>query len=80
MKLNEIYQLNQQLSDCLNKINEQLEKKEIMHFKIVYWSSHEDLFNNLGNAILAIPVIDSMIALNEDKIKLIINQLNKEIQ
>jgi len=75
MKLNEIYQLSQQLSDCLNKINEQLEKKEIMHSKIVYWSSHEDLFGNLEQAMIRIPTIDNEIIIKTNQIKEIINQL-----
>ena len=80
MSITETYKLSEQLADCLNAINALLEEKAIAYHNIEYWSSHEDLFDNLGQAIKLVPTIESLIALNEDKIKLIINQLNNEIQ
>ena len=79
MRLEEIYKLNEQLTDCLKSINDLNEEKDMAFSNIEYWSSHEDLFDNLGQAIKLVPTIESLIALNEDKIKLIINQLNYEI-
>jgi hypothetical protein len=80
MKLNEIYKLSEQLSDSLKSINEMIEEKEVAHSNIQHWSTHEDLFNNLGSAVNKLCKLDGEIALNEDKIILIINQLNNEIQ
>jgi len=80
MKLEEIYKLNEQLTDCLKSINDLKEELAVAHNNIAYWVSHEDLFDNLGQAIKLVPTIESLIVLNQDKIKLIINQLNYEIQ
>jgi hypothetical protein len=79
MRLEEIYKLNKQLSDCLKSINDLKEELAVAHNNIFYWVSHEDLFGNLDQAMELVPTIESLIALNEDKIKLIINQLNLEI-
>ena len=79
MKLAEIFRLSEQLSDSLKSIQDLLEEKDAAFSNIEYWSSHDDIFDNLGQAIKLVPTIDSIIALNEDKIKLIINQLNNEI-
>ena len=80
MRLEEIYKLNEQLTDCLKSINDLKEELAVAHNNIAYWISHEDLFDNLGHAMELVPTIESLIALNEDKVKLIIKQLNLEIQ
>jgi hypothetical protein len=80
MSITEIYKLNEQLTDCLKSIQDLNEEKLIALSNIEYWSSHEDLFDNLGHAMELVPTIESLIALNEDKVKLIIKQLNLEIQ
>ncbi len=80
MRLEEIYKLNEQLTDCLKSINDLKEELSVAHNNIAYWVSHEDLFGNLDQAMELVPTIESLIALNEDKVKLIINQLNNEIQ
>jgi hypothetical protein len=79
MKLAEIYKLSEQLSDSLKSINEMIEEKEVAYSNIQHWSTHEDLFGNLEQAMKLLTTIESVIALNKDKIKLIINQLNNEI-
>jgi hypothetical protein len=76
MNLEEIYKLNEQLTDCLKSIQDLNEEKLIALSNIEYWSSHEDLFDNLGQAIKLVSTIERLIALHEDKVKLIINQLN----
>ena len=76
MRLEEIFKLNEQLTDCLKSINDLKEELEVAHNNIAYWSSHEDLFGNLDQAMLLLPKIESLIALHQDKVKLIINQLN----
>ena len=85
MRLEEIYKLNEQLAESLKSINDLKEELAVAHSNIAYWSSHEDIFDNLGQAIKLVPTIESLIALHEDKIKLIIKQLiiiqlNNEIQ
>jgi hypothetical protein len=80
MSITEIYKLNEQLTESLKRIQDLKEDKLIALSNIEYWSSHEDLFDNLGQAIKLVTTIESLIALNEDKVKLIINQLNNEIQ
>jgi hypothetical protein len=80
MRLKEIYKLNEQLTDCLKSINDLKEELAVTHSKIAYWVSHEDLFDNLGQAMLLFPKIDYLIELNQEKVKLIIKQLNNEIQ
>jgi cyanate lyase len=80
MSITEIYKLNEQLTDCLKSIQDLNEEKLIALSNIEYWSSHEDLFDNKGQAIALVTTIERLIALNEDKVKLIINQLNLEIQ
>jgi hypothetical protein len=79
MRLQEIYKLNEQLTDCLKSINDLKEELAVAHNNISYWLSHEDLFGNLDQAMELVPTIESLIALHKDKIKLIINQLNYEI-
>jgi hypothetical protein len=76
MNLEEIYKLNEQLTYCLKSINDLKEELAVAHNNISYWVSHEDLFDNLDQAIKLVPTIESLIALNEDKVKLIIKQLN----
>jgi hypothetical protein len=76
MRLEEIYKLNEQLTDCLKSITEYKEELAVTHSKIAYWVSHEDLFGNLDQGMELVPTIESLIALNEDKVKLIIKQLN----
>jgi hypothetical protein len=76
MRLEEIYKLNEQLTDCLKSINDLKEELAVAHNNIAYWVSHEDLFDNLDQAMELVPTIESLIALNEDKIKLIINHIN----
>jgi hypothetical protein len=85
MRLEEIYKLNEQLTESLKFIQDLNEELAVAHNNISYWVSHEDLFDNLGHAIKLVPTIKSQIALHEDKVKLIIyqliiNQLNNEIQ
>ena len=76
MNTTEIYKLNEQLTDCLKSINDLKEELAVTHSKISYWVSHEDLFGNLDQAMLLLPKIDYLIELNQEKVKLIINQLN----
>jgi hypothetical protein len=51
MKLGEIFRLSEQLSDSLKSIQKMIEEKEVAHSNIQHWSTHEDLFNNLGDAV-----------------------------
>ena len=80
MNIAKIFILNEELNECLIVLNNHKESKAIALSNIEHWSSHEDLFGNLGQAIKLVPTIESLIALHEDKLKLIINQLNNEIQ
>lgn len=77
MKLKDIYQHNQNLSACLNKIDELLDQKAIAMSKLEYWSNKEDLFQNSSDAITKICQIDGKILLQENQIEQIINQLNQ---
>jgi hypothetical protein len=79
MRLEEIYKLNEQLTDCLKSINDLKEELAVAHNNIAYWLSHVDLFANLDQAMELVPTIESLISLNMDKVKLIIKQLNNEI-
>jgi hypothetical protein len=80
MRLEEIYKLSWQLTDCLKSIHDLKEELAVAHSKIVYWVSHEDLFGNLDQAMELVPTIESLIILNQEKVKLIIKQLNEEIK
>ena len=79
MRLTEIYKLNMQLTESLKSIQVLKEDKLIALSNIVHWSSHEDLFGNLQQAIMRIPIIDSKMLNEENKIIRIIDQLNLEI-
>lgn len=75
MKLNEINKLSEQLAESLKSINELIEEKEVAYSNITYWSTHEDLFGNLEQAMMRIPTIDNEIIIITNQIKEIINQL-----
>jgi hypothetical protein len=76
MRLEEILKLNEQLTVCLKSINDLKEELAVAHSNIAYWSSHDDIFDNLGQAMELVPTIEILIELNQEKVKLIINQLN----
>jgi hypothetical protein len=77
MKLKNIQQHNQNLSACLDKIDQLLDQKAIAMSKLEYWSDREDLFQNSSDAITKICQIDGKILLQENQIEQIINQLNQ---
>ncbi|MFZ4671841.1 MAG: hypothetical protein ACOYLT_07490 [Flavobacterium sp.] len=79
MRLEEIYKLNEQLTESLKSIQDLKEEKLIALSNIEHWSSHEDLFGNLQQAIMRILIIDSKMLNEENKIIRIIEQLNLEI-
>jgi hypothetical protein len=79
MRLEEIYKLNEQLTESLKSINDLKEEKLIALSNIEHWSIHEDLFGNLQQAIMRIPIIDGKMLNEENKIIIIIEQLNLEI-
>ena len=78
MKLKNIYQHSVNLTACFAKINELLEEKHVAMSNIEFWSSREDLHNNLENSFLKIPKIDGMILFQQEQIKQIIKQLTEE--
>jgi hypothetical protein len=77
MKLKNIHQHSQNLSACLDKIDELLDQKAIAMSKLEYWSDRVDLFNNTSQAITKICQIDGKIIFQENQIEQIINQLNQ---
>jgi hypothetical protein len=77
MKLKNIQQHNQNLSACLDKIDELLDQKAIAMSKLEYWSDKVDLFQNASQALTKLSQINAMIQLQQNQIKQIINQLNQ---
>jgi hypothetical protein len=75
MKLTKIFILNEELKEFLIVLNNHNESKAIALSNIEHWSSHEDLFGNLEQAMMRIKTIDSEIEITTNQIKEIINQL-----